>query len=160
PNQTIDTRVWNELLNFWNSVGLVAGSAENAAKVDQAINVYEKTRSQDYAEYWRIRNGQNAPTTFDATWSYIASAAEVRALTARTPGNAQQSIAEFEKDRTDRYWALNGEISTFDPQVYARSADAAKVRQQYPGFTQQQIAARVLSDEQNGLLPVGGPSNL
>ena len=153
PDQSIDTRVWNELLNYWDSLGLVAGSAQNEAKVGQAINVYENTRGQDYFEYWLIRDGQNAPAAFDPAWRYQASAAEVKALTA-----ANHDVAAFEQSRTDRYWVLDTAIAGFDPLVYARSAAAAQIRAQNPTWTQAQVNAQVLSNEQQGLLPAAGPS--
>ncbi|MCZ4315718.1 leukotoxin LktA family filamentous adhesin [Comamonadaceae bacterium G21597-S1] len=148
PEQTIDTRVWNELLGFWNSVGLVAGSTENAAKVGQAVVAFETSRNQDYFHYWQIRETQNAPTVYDPAWRYVATSAERDALTARN-----QDIASFEQGRTDRYWVLATEIGAFDAQVYARSRAAADVRQANPTWTQAQVSDRVLLLAQQGQLP-------
>jgi len=148
PVQSIDNRVWDELLNYWDKLGLVGGDASNTAKVNQAITVYENTRSQDYVQYWQIRNSQNAPTVFDAGWRYTASAAERSALQARN-----QDVATFEQNRTERYWALNKEVGAFDAKVYARSANAAVVRQANPTWTQAQVDAQVLANEAAGLLP-------
>lgn len=148
PVQSIDKRVWGELINFWDSLGLVGGDASNTDKINQAIVAHENTRAQDYFQYWQIRNSQNAPTTYDAAWRYTASAAESSALLA-----SGQDVATFEQNRTDRYWALNNTVGSFDAKVYARSADAATVRQLNPTWTQAQVAAQVLANEQAGLLP-------
>lgn len=148
PVQSIDKRVWGELINFWDTLGLVGGDASNTDKVNQAIVTHENTRSQDYFQYWQIRNSQNAPTTYDAAWRYTASAAESSALLAHG-----QDVATFEQNRTDRYWALNNTVGAFDAKVYARSANAASVRQANPTWTQAQVDAQVLANEQGGLLP-------
>lgn len=148
PVQSIDTRVWGELINYWDKLGLVGGNQANADKLNQSIVTYENSRSQDYFQYWLIRNAQNAPTVFDASWHYTASAAERSALLARG-----QSVATFEQNRTDRYWALNREVGGFDAKVYARSANATTVRQANPTWTQAQIDAQVLANELAGSLP-------
>ena len=49
PEYTLDTRSWDQLRSFWDSVTLRAGAA-NDQKVAQALNVYQTGRTLDYAQ--------------------------------------------------------------------------------------------------------------
>lgn len=146
PEYTLDTRTWDQLRSFWDSVTLRAGAA-NDQKVAQALRVYETGRTQDYAQYWQIRTDQHAPSTFDASWRYTATAAE-RATLADAG-----AITAFENARTERYWALSAQIAGYDAQALARGAAAALLKQAHPSWTQDQIAAQVRADAAAGTLP-------
>jgi hypothetical protein len=180
PIQSIDQRVYGELLNFWNSVGLVAGSADHAAKVTQAIDALENSKTSDYAQYWQIRNSQNPPVTQTASWTYTASAGEQAAIAAQVtranPGldaadlaaKVSKAISDFQTSRTAQYWTLNAEVGSFDAMTYARAADAARIAaadaarvKANPGatpLTQAQIDSQVLADEAAGTLNPGASS--
>ena len=146
PEYTLDTRSWDQLRSFWDSVTLRAGAA-NDQKVAQALRVYEAGRTQDYAQYWQIRTEQQAPVSFDAGWRYTATAAE-RATLADSA-----AITAFENARTERYWALSSQIAGYDAQALARGAAAASLKQAHPSWTQEQIAAQVRADAAAGTLP-------
>ena len=146
PEYTLDTRSWDQLRSFWDSVTLRAGTA-NDQKVAQALRVYETGRTQDYAQYWQIRTDQHAPSTFDASWRYTATAAERATL-----ADAGATTA-FETARTERYWALSSQIAGYDAQALARGAAAALLKQAHPSWTQDQIAAQVRADAIAGTLP-------
>lgn len=146
PEYTLDTRTWDQLRSFWDSVTLRA-SAANDQKVAQALRVYETGRTQDYAQYWQIRTDQHAPTTFDAAWRYTATAAERATLADAT------AITAFETARTERYWALSAQVASYDAQALARGAAAALLKQAHPDWTQDQIAAQVRVDASAGTLP-------
>ncbi len=146
PVYTLDTRTWDQLRSFWDSVTLRAGTA-NDQKVAQALSVYQTGRTQDYAQYWQIRTDQQAPATFDASWRYTATAAERATL----PDSA--AVTAFENARTERYWALSSQIAAYDARALARGAAAAQLKQANPTWTLDQIAAQVLADESAGTLP-------
>ena len=146
PEYTLDTRTWDQLRSFWDSVTLRAGAA-NDQKVAQALRVYETGRTQDYAQYWQIRTEQQAPASFDAGWRYTATAAERATL---ADGAA---ITAFENARTERYWTLSSQIAAYDAQALARGAAAAVLKQAHPTWTQDQIATQVRADAAAGTLP-------
>lgn len=146
PEYTLDTRSWDQLRSFWDSVTLRAGVA-NDQKVAQALRVYESGRTQDYAQYWQIRSEQQAPATFDAGWRYRTTAAE-RATLADSA-----AVTAFENARTERYWALSSQIAAYDAQALARGAAAALLKRAHPTWTQDQIAAQVRADAAAGTLP-------
>ena len=62
-------------------------------------------------------------------------------------------MATFRQNRTDRYWSAQHVGCAFDAKVYARSANAAVIRQANPTWTQAQVDAQVLANEAAGLLP-------
>ena len=64
PAQSIDNRVWGELLTLLGQARASAAMPSNTAKVNQAITVHENTRSQDYVQYWQIRNSQKCTDGF------------------------------------------------------------------------------------------------
>jgi hypothetical protein len=146
PVYTLDTRTWDQLRSFWDSVTLRAGTA-NDQKVAQALNVYQTGRTQDYAQYWQIRTDQQAPATFDASWRYTATAAERATLV------DSAAVTAFENARTERYWTLSAQIAAYDARALARGAVAAQLKQANPTWTLDQIAAQVLADESAGTLP-------
>jgi hypothetical protein len=121
PLESIDTRTWNELLNFWNSLGLVEGTAQNAAKQEQAVKAYEFGRTQDYQTYWLIRNRQADPAAFDPNFQFVATPTERSVLTSQfraqepalTDAQVEARIAQFEADRTQQYRTLHGEVGGF-----------------------------------------------
>ena len=146
PDYTLDTRLWGQLLTFWDSVTLRAGAA-NTQKVAQALHVYERGRTQDYAQYWQIRTDQHAPAVFDATWHYTATAAERATL------KDAAAITTFENARTERYWALSTQVAGYDARALARGTDAALLKKAHPSWTPDQITAQVLADDAAGTLP-------
>ena len=146
PDYTLDTRSWDQLRSFWDSVTLRVGAA-NDQKVAQALHVYETGRTQDYAQYWQIRTDQHAPAVFNAAWHYTATAAE-RATLADAA-----AITAFENAHTDRYWALSTQIAGYDARALARGADAALLKQAHPNWTADQITTQVLADDTAGTLP-------
>jgi hypothetical protein len=145
PVQSIDARSWNELLNFWGGLGLTSG-AQNTAKIEQAIDAYQFSRTQNYNQYWEIRGAQNAPAVFDAGWHYQASAAERAAL------KTQPAVTAYEASRTEQYWALAKEIGAYDTKALARGNDAARLKVLNPAWTQTQIETQVRADEAAGTL--------
>jgi len=71
PTQTVDTRTYNELLGYWNTLGLVRGSTENAAKVQLAIDAFANGRTADYRAYWQIRMTQpDGGADFDPSYEF------------------------------------------------------------------------------------------
>jgi hypothetical protein len=126
PFEQIETRTWNELLAFWDSLGLRRGTAENAAKQEQAIRAYESGRTEDYRIYWLIRNRQADPATYDPAFVYRATDAERAALAGHGMTDAQ--IAQFEANRTRQYHTLHAQVGGFTTAFdgsfrYAATAD-------------------------------------
>ena len=110
PIQSIDTRTWAQLVNFWSSLGLTAG-AQNTANQAKAIQAYDNSVTQDYQVYWQIRARQPDPTVFDPNFHYTVTSSERAALTAQ--GMTPTDISNFEGNRTAQYQQLNTEVGGF-----------------------------------------------
>lgn len=54
PVESVDTRTYQQLVSYWDSLGLTAGAA-NEARKQAAISAYETSRTQAYRDYWSIR---------------------------------------------------------------------------------------------------------
>lgn len=109
PIQSIDTRTFDQLLAYWNTLGLVDGTANNQAKQAAAVATFQVGRTSDYQTYWQIRKTQaDGGVTFDPNYHYTATAAEQALLT-------QQgiSVASYEATRTTQYLALNTEVGSY-----------------------------------------------
>ncbi|KEO60051.1 hypothetical protein DT23_14725 [Thioclava indica] len=105
PNEIIDTRSYAELLSYWNSLGLVKGSAENTAKVELAKTAFENGRNADYQSYWMIRESQpDGGAAYDASYSYTLDPTSQRYKALVDQG---VDIAAYQTEQTDRYHALN-----------------------------------------------------
>jgi hypothetical protein len=121
PFEQIETRTWNELLAFWDSLGLRRGTAQNAAKQEQAVKAYEFGRTQDYQTYWLIRSRQADPTAFDPSFQFVATPTERSVLAsqfrAQEPGltdaQVDAKIAQFEANRTQQYRTLHAQVGSF-----------------------------------------------
>jgi hypothetical protein len=107
PNQQTDTRAWQALVDYWNTVGLVAGSAQNQAQQNAVVAAYNSNKTQDYDLYWQIRDTQPNPAVYDPGFTYTSSAAEAAALNA-----AGQNVATFDANRTTQYHTLNAEVGS------------------------------------------------
>lgn len=89
PSEIIDTRTYNELLGFWDDLGLIApvvartatdpdtgrtftvdaiNTGNNAIKNDLTVTGYENVRTKEYNQYWAIRQTQDDPSTYDPTF--------------------------------------------------------------------------------------------
>lgn len=121
PFESIETRTWNELLNFWDALGLRRNTPGNAAKQEQAVRAYESGRTQDYRTYWLIRSRQADPTAFDPGFEFVATPTERAVLAAQfrtqEPGlsdaQVEARIAQFERNRTQQYRELHVQVGSF-----------------------------------------------
>lgn len=150
PEFTIDTRSYAQLLAYADTVGLRAGTASRTDKLDTAVQALENARTQQFGQYWLLRERQAAPADYDATWRYRATAAERSAL-----GNDATAIDRFEVERAAQYWRLAEAVGAFDGAALARGQeaarllaqaradDAARIRALHPQWTQAQVDAQV-----------------
>lgn len=150
PVQTIDQRTYDELLGFWESLGLLAedtardvDGSVNQAKQENAILAFENSTTQTYNQYWRIR-GDNA---YDAstTVTVAPGSAQFRALDAQfrddavaagiTDPTAQNSfvaarIADVETQQTVEYHRLHAVVgdltASYDAAFVYVATDAQK----------------------------------
>ena len=102
PVETIDTRTYNQLLGYWDSLGLLEETAgrtvttasgatqnvigtsdENALKQERTIVAFENVKTKQYQQYWDVRNTQADPSSFDAafTVSVDPTSSQHKALT-------------------------------------------------------------------------------
>ncbi|MEX1660830.1 leukotoxin LktA family filamentous adhesin [Thioclava sp. 15-R06ZXC-3] len=108
PIQTVDTRTYNELLGYWNSLGLIKGSAENTAKVQLAIDAFASGRNADYKTYWKIRQSQpDNGAAYDPTFNYTLDPTSLQYKTLVDQG---VDIADYQTQLTDQYHRLNTEV--------------------------------------------------
>ena len=150
PEFTIDTRSYAQLLAYADSLGLRVGTNSRAEKLDTAVDALENARTQQFGQYWLLRERQAAPAAYDAAWRYRATPAERSAL-----GNDATAIGRFETERTAQYWRLAEAVGAFDGAALARGQeaarllaqaradDAARIRAQHPTWTQAQVDAQV-----------------
>jgi hypothetical protein len=122
PIQSIDTRTYNQLLHYWDTLGLVANTAANQAKQDAAKATFESGRVADYQQYWQFRRLQaDGGAVYDPNFSYVATAAERTLLTQQftsldptlNPAQIAAKIADYEASRTAQYRALNTEVGSY-----------------------------------------------
>src|SRR6185312_5211115 len=125
PLETIDSRTYDELLNYWNSLDLLTdkGTANIAA--------YDKSQTEAYDQYWRIRQGQpDHGAVYDPNYSvtvvpgtplYAAlSQSFTSALLVANPNLSPndlatavaQKIADYEQTETDEYHTLNAAVGS------------------------------------------------
>ncbi|MDR3664313.1 MAG: hypothetical protein P4L86_28680, partial [Mycobacterium sp.] len=143
PNQTINTQTYNALVDAWDSVGLVAGSAQNQAQQHQVLNAYDSSVEQNYQTYWQIRNLQPNPAVYDPSFTYVSSAAEAATLTAQGI-----NVAAFDANKTAEYHTLNAQVgsltTSYEP-GFTYTASAAEQAQLLNGssWTPAQLALSV-----------------
>ncbi len=108
PVQTINQRTYSQLVAFWNSLALTAG-ATNTAKTNQTVTAYENAMTQNYDQYWAIRDGQpNGGATYDPNYQVTYSTQQRNALAAQ--GWSATKISQFETAATQQYHTLNSEV--------------------------------------------------
>ena len=54
-DEQIDTRTWNQLLDYWDSMQLRAGSNEVTEKQKLTIDSYVNGKTADYRAYWQMK---------------------------------------------------------------------------------------------------------
>lgn len=130
PNEQIDTRTWNELLAFWDSLALTDGK-NNDDKRQQALASFENGQTQDYRGYWQVRARQANPAVYDPAFQFTLTKAERDVLTAQRL--SADEIARFERNRTAEYHALHavvgGYTAAFEPDFRVRVAKGSPEEQ-------------------------------
>ncbi|WP_139828319.1 hypothetical protein [Maritimibacter sp. HL-12] len=127
PVQSIDERTYDQLLGFWESLGLLANDPDrgvlgtvNEEKQANAITAFEASTTQTYNQYWRIR-GDDA---YDpaATVTIPEDSAQYRALDEQFRAEAIETgepdpdafvaarIADVETQQTTEYHRLHGVV--------------------------------------------------
>ncbi|NRB17225.1 MAG: leukotoxin LktA family filamentous adhesin [Rhodobacteraceae bacterium] len=110
PVETIDTRTYNQLLGYWDSLGLLeetvgrdvtdAGGVvhhvdgvgtNNAIKQAATITAFENVKTKQYEQYWAFRQMQTDPTVYDAAFvvTVDASSSQHKALTSYYGGQIE-----------------------------------------------------------------------
>jgi hypothetical protein len=121
PVEGIDSRTYDQLLGYWESLGLLATDADrgitsnaNAEKQAKAIAAFENATTQSYEQYWQMRRMQaDGGTAYDPGFVYkIAEGSPQYAAFVQQFGaaDAPAKIAEFEAAQTSLYQALNGQV--------------------------------------------------
>ncbi|MDR3673689.1 MAG: hypothetical protein P4L36_22790 [Holophaga sp.] len=126
PNQTTNMKTWNELLTYWDSLSLVAGSAANAAQAKKVLQSFENGRTQDYVTYWQMRNLQTNPAVYDPGFQYHSSPAQIAALKAA----GITDIQTYDENRTAQYHTLNAEVGTYTTSYVANYKYVATAAEQ------------------------------
>jgi len=147
PVQSIDERTYDQLLGFWESLGLLADDPSrgvdgsvNAAKQANAITAFEASTTQTYNQYWRIRG--DAAYDPAATVTIPEDSAQYRALDASFRAEAIEAgeadvegfvaarIADVEAQQTTEYHRLHGVVgdltASYDPSYTYTATDAQK----------------------------------
>jgi hypothetical protein len=144
PVETIDSRTYDQLLSYWESLGLLAEDADrgidgtvNAEKQAATIEGFERGRTQAYRQYWQLRESQpDGGAAFDPSYavtvdpsSKLHEALEQQydsAIRAENPDLTDLEVAvavagkieEYELSQTRIYRDLNSQVGglteTFD----------------------------------------------
>jgi hypothetical protein len=148
PVETIDSRTYAQLLDYWNSLALMDGDA-NAAKQEATVAGFERSQTQAYEQYWRIRNGQaDGGEAYDAAYALSLDPASAlygalvqqfgSTIRADNPGfdDAQVAqgvadrIADYEASQTQLYHDLHAKVGgltgTFDANYAYEASDAER----------------------------------
>src|SRR6185437_6283032 len=133
PVQSVDQRTYAQLLNYWNTLGLVDDPTKtndpNDLKKAAAVTAYENSKTQQYDEYWAMRQQQaDGGATYDPNFVYTPSAQQTAALSsqftaqeqAAHPGFTNQQItdavtadiASYASGQTTLYHQLNAEVGS------------------------------------------------
>ncbi|SEK85157.1 hypothetical protein SAMN04488032_107109 [Pacificibacter marinus] len=145
PTQTVDTRTYNQLLGYWNSLGLITGTAENDAKVQLAIDAFANGRTADYNAYWQIRKSQSdGGAAFDPSYNFTLATDSLQYKALVDQG---VDIVAYQNEMTTRYRAMNdtvGDLTTayvagyaYDP---ADHPDDVADLQRGSGWSDRQLA--------------------
>lgn len=130
PVESIDQRTYDELLGFWEGLGLLADDPSrgvdgsvNEAKQANAIFAFESATTQSYNQYWMLRNQQtDGGASYDPTFTYslTATPAQVAALTDRYRAEA---VAAQQVDPTiDVEATVSARVDLFERQQENRRA--------------------------------------
>ncbi len=138
PIQSVDTRTYNELLAYWNDLGLVAG-AENTAKVNAVIKSFETQIASERQIYLQMRARQgDGGAAYDPNFVYRMTASEKLAFgetlrlgdSALTQSEIDTQITAFETQQTDRYHRVEAQLAgltgNFDAGTGLYTASAAE----------------------------------
>ncbi len=107
PVQTIDQRTQQQLLSYWQSLGLTAGQA-NTQKIAQTQSAYQSSVTQEYQQYWAIRLSQpDHGLSYDPNYQVSFSQQQRDALDAEDKG---VDITALEQAQTQQYHTLNSEV--------------------------------------------------
>ena len=107
PVESIDTRTYNKLVGYWDSLGLLkeetartvvddngvivrdkAGNPivvqaignSNDIKQKEAITAFENIKTKQYNQYWKIRETQADPRVFDPSFTVTPTAERLKSL--------------------------------------------------------------------------------
>lgn len=156
PVEAIDSRTYTQLLEYWESLGLMATDTArgidgtlNAEKQAATIAAYERAQTQAYAQYWRIRQGQtDHGAVYDAGYVLTVdpSSALYSALTEQFgsairvehPGYSDTQVADaiaqrisaYETSQTETYHELNAKLGGLTEHFDADYAYQASVAEQ------------------------------
>ncbi|WP_417269807.1 leukotoxin LktA family filamentous adhesin [Celeribacter sp.] len=145
PTQTVDTRTYAELLGYWNTLGLIEGSAENDAKVQLAIDAFANGRTADYNAYWKIRQSQSdGGAAYDPSYTYTLDTGSLQYKALVDQG---VDITAYQNEMTTRYHQLNDTVGglsttyvagyTYDPADHPDDVAALK---RGAGWSDRQLA--------------------
>lgn len=121
-NEQIDTRTWDQLTKYWDSMQLRAGEANNTEKQTQTIASYASGKTSDYQSYWQLKN-------HIAQGKYTCTDAEKAVLTSQGV-----NIDVFVKNQTEKYQQLEAQgvgswnSGTYDNAFAYTVTDAEKAK--------------------------------
>lgn len=115
-DEQIDTRTWNQLTNYWDSLQLRSGTTEAAEKQAQTVASYESGKTDDYQNYWLLKNHM-------VNGAYVLTEAEKTALGADADAYAARQASRYAALETSGIGQLNGGVYSGS---YAYQASAAE----------------------------------
>jgi hypothetical protein len=82
PVQQFDKRTYQQLVDYWDTLGLTAGTTNDARRA-ATITAFEQSQTQAYKQYWQIRDSQpDKGAAFDPTFqvTYVRGTAQYQNL--------------------------------------------------------------------------------
>ena len=114
PDEAVDTRTRDQLLALWEEMQLTGDGAEVAA--ESTVSQYEDKKGHEYRTYWRYRNQQADPDTYDPNFEVPFTDDEFNYLK-NDLGWSDAQLADVKQQRTEDYHDWHGYYGggTYDP---------------------------------------------
>ncbi|RFC65994.1 leukotoxin LktA family filamentous adhesin [Fulvimarina endophytica] len=117
PIQSIDTRTWNELVSYWNSLGLQSGAA-NSAKVQAVIDAFQNQITSEKLIFDQLQ-ARTGSGVYDRNFAFAMNAAERQAFVATlglpataTTAEIDAAVTAYEALQTARYHDFEAKRAT------------------------------------------------
>lgn len=139
PDEAVDTRTRDQLLALWEEMQLTGDGAEAAA--ESTVSQYEDKKGHEYRTYWRYRNRQADPDTYDPNFEVPFTDDELNYFK-NDLGWSDAQLADVKEQRTKDYHDWNGDYGggAYDPNwTYTATAEERQDLKEGAVWTEDQL---------------------